>query len=199
MKRRKLSTWLNEEGIRKYGVKIQPFWLSTGSYGYSSYDPTKEQKRIEETKEGFIDLLITLASVLSVDARDLLFLVPTGIFADFFLDDRDTFQFKSYTHGTSGIANFLNGYLAYQVIFNPKARLYLPIFSTVDTMYWNIKTSDDKDINQFAHFGGYIAGFLFGGILNRVRTKVGGVEFIRRYDVVLTILAFVQFYIFGNL
>ena len=199
MKRRKLSTWLNEEGIRKYGVRIQPFWLTKGSYGYTSYDPNKEQERIDETVESFVDLFITFVSVLSVDATDLFFLLHAGIFADFFLGQKNKFQFQSYSHGTSGIANFLNGYLAYQVIFNPKARLYLPIFSTVDTMYWNIKTSDDKDINQFAHFGGYIAGFLFGGILNRVRTKVGGVEFIRRYDVVLTILAFVQFYIFGNL
>ena len=194
MKRRKLSTWLNEEGIRKYGVKIQPFWLSTGSYGYSSYDPTKEQKRIEETKEGFIDLLITLASVLSVDARDLLFLLPAGIFVDFFLDDRNKFEFKSYTHGISGIANFLNGYLAYQVIFNKKARLYLPILSTCDQLYGNFKDSDQTDLNQFAHWGGYLAGFMFNGILNQVRAMVGGVGFVRRFDVILTILAFVKFY-----
>ena len=194
MKRRKLSTWLNEEGIRKYGVKIQPFWLAKGSYGYSSYDQTKEQENIEDTKQGFIDLLITFASILSVDANDLFYLLPAGIFVDFFLDDRNKFQFKRYTHGISGIANFLNGYLAYQVIFNKKARLYLPILSTCEQLYSTIKDSDQTDINQFAHWGGYFAGFLFNGILNQLRVMVGGVGFLRRFDVILAVLAFVKFY-----
>ena len=195
MKRRKLATWIDEAGIRKYGVRIKPFWLAKGSYGYTTYDPKKEQERIEETVESFVDLFITFVSVLSVDATDLLFLLPAGIFADFFLGQKNKFQFQSYSHGTSGIANFLNGYLAYQVIFNKKARLYLPILSTCDQLYGNFKDSDQTDLNQLAHWGGYLAGFMFNGILNQLRAMVGGVGFVRRFDLILTILAFAKFYI----
>ena len=193
MKRRKLSTWLNEEGIRKYGVRIQPFWLTKGSYGYTSYDPNKEQERIDETVESFVDLFITFVSVLSVDATDLLFLLPAGICADFLLDNKNKFKFQSYSHGTSGIANFLNGYLAYQVIFNKKARLYLPITCTSERMFSNLMNANDDDLNQFAHFGGYIAGFLFNTILNQFKTSTGGIGVLRRNDMVLTILAITWF------
>ena len=192
--RRKLATWIDERGNRRYGVNIQPFWLESGTYGYRSYDPKNEKKLINETIESFGDLTILLTAVLSVDTTDALIVLPTGIFVDFFLNPGDAwFKFERHTHGVSGVSYFLAGYLAYQVIFNRAARNYLPILATGESLFGAFKNLQNAETNQYAHFGGYMYGFLFASGLNLLKNSTNGVDVIRRHDTVLTGMAMIWF------
>ena len=85
MSRRRLAQWIDEKGVRQYGVRVQPFWLDEGTYGYLSRDPKDEEKTVEATVTGAIGFVNLLIASLAVDVPGGLAIVPIGVIIGRFL------------------------------------------------------------------------------------------------------------------
>ena len=148
MSRRRLAQWIDEKGVRQYGVRVQPFWIDEGTYGYSSPDPKDEEKMVEATVTGAIGFVNLCIASLAVDVPSGLAIVPIGVIIGRFLKQEKWETFANtykklpwvdrikalFTpsspwseHGISGVMGVMAGYLGAQVVFDKDARkLWLP-------------------------------------------------------------------------
>ena len=214
--RRRLAQWIDEEGVKAYGIRIKPFWLKSGTYAYYSDDKEDEQMLIEQSISSGTVLIANTVAALAVDLPGALVIFVLGIIADFFVGEQNwwkftdkydenlswgerikgLFHFRQSAHGFSGVFNVLAGYLAYSVIFDKDARkIWLPWVGAIGTIYSNLKVlyEEKKGLgvpaNHYAHFGGMVYGFLFAALIHRFwRKKTQGVGFLRRHDGKVTLL-----------
>ena len=217
MSRKRLAQWVDEEGVTRYGIRFQPFWVTSGTYGYSSQDPRDEQKEIEGSIFGLLSFLSMWTAAFAVDIPGALAIVPFGFLTGGFLSEDNWWKFaygeepgnRNMTwpqritalleyrtddkHGISGVVSVMAGYLGASYIFDKDARkLWLPLVGAGTTLFGNIMTlmSEVKGLetNHYAHFGGMGYGFLFGWLVKRYwRKKTHGVGFLRRNDLYLTL------------
>ena len=192
--RRRLAQWVDEQGVTQYGIRIKPFWLEGGTYGYASPDPKDEALAIGETIGGGLLTLGNFIAALAVDVPGSLALVPFSIIASFFL--HEDFTPRRFSNGISGIFNIFAGYLAYNAAFDKNAqKVWLPLVGASGTMLSNLMALQEPEgeVNNFAHFVGYLQGFLFGWLVNRFwRKKTSGVAFIRRNDLIIMLFIFIS-------
>jgi hypothetical protein len=196
---RRLAQWLDEQGHRAYGTRIKPFWLKEGTYAYSTYDPALEDRTVWVGYTSGFTLLANFVAALSVDIIDAFLVGVFGIVIDFFLNEENWVfgtsdddlgdklkaltRYQNVAHGFSGIFNVFGGYLAYQALFNKTRGNWLPAIGAVGSMAGNIWAQVTEDSrspkNHFAHYGGYVYGFIFAFFLSFVKTSTGGVAILR--------------------
>ena len=217
MSRRRLAQWIDEHGVQQYGVRGQPFWISSGTYGYYSDDPKDEERNVEQTVTATIGFVSLVLATLAVDVRSGLAIVPIAVILDRFLKGdnwrkfTNNFQRKKLPwgdrikalftpsspwseHGISGVMGVMAGYLGAQVMFDKDARkLWIAWVGAGGTLasYSLALYTEIKGLehtNHFAHFGGMTYGFLAGWLIKRFwRKKTRGVGFFRRWDGTLTL------------
>ena len=200
---RRLAQWINEQGRRVYGTRIKPFWLKEGTYAYYTHDPTLEDRTVWLGYASGFTLLANFVAALSVDILDAFLVGVFGIVMDFFLGGANWQFFKksglgdklkalaryeNYAHGFSGIFNVYAGYLAYQAFFNKTRGNWLPAIGALGTMAGNIRAQVIEWVdprqpkNHFAHYGGFVYGFIFAFFLSFIKTSTGGVAILRRWS-----------------
>ena len=216
--RRRLAQWIDEKGNTMYGIRIQPFWAPIGTYGYMAPEPAGEKAAIEATITSGTVILANTIAALAVDAPGTLAIIVLGIGTGWFLKNENWWKFaygeepgnknmtwierikalldyRTEAHGFSAVFNVIAGYLAYNVIFNKDARkIWLPWVGAAGTIFSNVLVlaTEKKGLehtNHFAHFGGFAYGFLYAWLINRFwRKKTHGVGFLRRNDVIITLV-----------
>ena len=198
---RRLAEWEDYKGRRQYGIRIKPFWIESGTYGYMSQNPTKERTMVKETLGAAYETVMNTIAALSVDWKGTLALIPFAFVLNGFLDWRNWETFKDdqlpwtervqalgkyhkAVHGLSGVYNIVAGYLAYHGIFE---KGWLPIVTASKTMVANLTTLGESDSNDYAHYGGFLYGFVFAALVNQLwRKQTVGIGFLRRHDILLT-------------
>lgn len=188
---RRLAQWKDEQGVTHYGIRIKPFWLESGTYGYQGMDKGQEKALISMSiKSTFLTLANTIAA-LSVSLPGTLGLIPfaflTGGFLEYdnWLDlvyggihyDEKTrvqrpmtwperikgfFKYRRSAHGFSGVFNVIAGYLAYHAIFNKDARkIWLPLVGASGTMVGNLFALKDSESAPTNQYA-HFGGYAYG-------------------------------------
>ena len=195
MSRRRLGQW-EEDGEKQYGVRIKPFWLKKGTYGYQSDEPDMENVMRWGTAMSSVDVITTWLCILSTSKVDAVAALLSGFTLNQTLGGgnwirykvtgklSDLFRYESYTNGFSGVFSYNGGWLLAQYLFAPSARnRWAPLVGGLFILMMNITAWwNEREVNHFAHFMGMAQGFVVGSAMAFARPKKVGVKFLQKHD-----------------
>ena len=195
MPRRRLAQWI-EKGEKRYGVRIKPFWLERGTYGYQTPHVDYENVMRWGTAMSATDVITTLLCILSTGKVDALVSLVSGIPLTLTLDHSnwekfqqtgslaDLFHYESNLNGFSGIFSYNGGWLLAQYLFVPSSRKrWAPLVGGLFILIMNIWAyAKGALVNHFAHFMGMAQGFAVGAAMAFAQPKKVGLKFLQRHD-----------------
>ena len=184
-----------------YGVRIKPFWLESGTYGYMSGRKDFENVMRWGTAMSASEVLTTLLCILSTGKLDAIVSLVSGFTLGNTLSDdnwikyqqtgslADLFRFRSFAHGFSGLFSFNGGWLLAQYLSLPSVRKrWAPLVGGLFILIMNIKAyASGRSVNHFAHFMGMAQGFAVGTVMAFAQPKKVGVKFLKKHDKLLAI------------